>query len=147
MKRILPALLLWALCPAATLRAHDLIPESWCYGGSRQTLLEVHFWPDELRTYKSTHLYIDPITQQPCPPTVKCGIVDDWHWATQIMNEGIPAFASQRRAGPRSATASVIAVSTTPDYNDRASHHSIYSFDDGLTVRYLGCEFTNNSPQ
>jgi hypothetical protein len=63
------------------------------------------------------------------------------------MNEALPALANQRLAGPRSATASVIAVATTPDYNDRAQHHARYSFDDGLTVRYLGCEFTNNSPQ
>jgi hypothetical protein len=143
MKRNLqPLFFLTSLLLAVPAHAHDLIPASWCHGGSRQVILEEFFTQDRLQTYKNTHLYIDLTTGLPCPPTVKCGIVDDWHWATQMMNEGIPPIANQR-----SASTDVIAVPATPDYRNREDHHALYSFEDGLKVQYLGCVFTNTTTQ
>ena len=135
---------LFGLClfAAAPAPAHELVPASWCHGGSRQVLLEVHFTPDDLQRYRDGHVAVDLVTGQPCAPNVKCGIVDDeWHWATQMMNDPL-IFDTQRRAGD-SAAGDVIAVVMTPDYND-PYHHKRYGFGDGLHVRYLECRFTRN---
>jgi hypothetical protein len=131
---------LLGICLLATsARAHELVPASWCHGGTRQLLLEVHFSQDRLQGYKNTHVAVDLVTGQPCPQHAKCGIVDDWHWATQMMNEALPPAAGQRSR--TSAAGAVIARVLTADYN-HADHHEAYRFDDGLHVQYLECRFT-----
>jgi hypothetical protein len=149
MRRIAFAPLLGlSLFATASAPAHDLVPASWCYGGTRQVLLDVTFYNRDLLNYKNTHPLVDLATGQPSPNNTKCGIVDDdWHWATQMMLEGLPAGAGQRTAtstGVTAAAGQVIAVVVTEDYN-APDHHTRYSFVDGLRVQYLECRFPQNT--
>lgn len=135
---------LFGLCLFATAsaQAHELVPASWCHGGSRQVLLEVHFTQDDLQQYRNTRVPVDLTTGEPCPQSAKCGIVDDWHWATQMMND--PLFSGAQVRTTRSAAAAVIAQVVTPSYR-AAAHHQLYRFRDGLHVQYLACTFPLNS--
>jgi hypothetical protein len=135
---------LFGLClfAAASAPAHELVPASWCHGGSRQVVLEVHFTPDDLEQYRNTRVPVNLVTGEPCPQTAKCGIVDDWHWATQMMNDPLLSGAQLRTTA--SAASAVIAHVVTPSYRT-AAHHQLYRFRDGLHVQYLECRFPLNS--
>jgi hypothetical protein len=146
-RKVIAPLLGLSLFATASAPAHDLVPASWCTGGTRQLLLEVTFSEQQLSTYRSTQPLVDLATGLPCPNHSKCGIVDDeWHWATQLMQEGLPAVAGRRTTSDTSvdsAAGQVIGVILTQTYRD-PYHHKLYRFEHGLHVRYLECRFTEN---
>lgn len=141
--RGLTSLLLGSALAAPAL-AHETLPTQWCMDPNTapSVVAQFEFAPATLTAYRARN----PILRNPpegvqCVDERSCGIVDDWFWANQMIQDFCSAPASvpaaQRTAqttqsGPSTVQAeSAMPFVRSPEEFNVREHHQRYSFGIG----------------
>lgn len=124
--------------------AHDTLPTQWCMDPNTTPAFvsEFEFAPAALTAYRARN----PILKNPpqgvqCTDERSCGIVDDWFWANQMIQEfcsappSVPvalrsARTSEAAARTAQATQPMPFVRSPAEFNV-SEHHQRYNFGIG----------------
>lgn len=124
--------------------AHQTVSTGWCSVNNAQIEIvgTFNYGGQELSNYSVGRIARDLLTWEPCYDTNGCGIVDQWHWASQRAAEYCRSLVN---TGQRDALQPIPVIDGPTSYfGDK--HHK-YKFDDGLTgvcaVCYEGSEITD----
>lgn len=124
------------LLASAPAQSHQTVSTGWCTVNNPRVEIigSFSFTAGDLSTYSNGRIAMDLLTWQPCYDTNGCGIVDQWHWASQRA----AAYCKSLVPVAQQGTLQPIPMIDGPTTYFGDKHHK-YRYTDGLNGVCAAC--------